>query len=94
MSWRCDLRLFRNLGVLRSSWRYRHCHGLPSIAQRYRVVHRRRDSSGAPGRSVKGGAVRTGLADEGDFDFDARFLYVRNPRKNWLAGMKCNYEKW
>lgn len=52
------------------------------------MVHRGGKSSRAPGRSVKGGAVVTGLADEGEFDFDAQVLYVRNPRKNWLAGMK------
>jgi len=25
---------------------------------------------------------------------DARFLYVRNPRKKWLAGMQRNGEPW
>jgi len=35
-----------------------------------------------------------GLADEGDFEVDARFLYVRNPRKKWLAGMQRNGEPW
>jgi hypothetical protein len=32
----------------------------------------------------------SGLADEGDFDVDTRFLYVRNRRKKKMAGLGYN----